>query len=172
MNERKEWIISDTHFNHSNIIKLCERPFHTTEEMNEVIIENWNRKVGKNDLVFHLGDFAFANKETTKYFASRLNGVKHLILGNHDDSHSTKYFRECGFEFVSKYPIIIHDFYILSHAPMTLRQNSFYVNLHGHTHETKLECLSGDKNLYYNCCVECNHYAPIDFETILKYYSK
>ena len=51
---------SDTHFGHGNILELCPttRPFASAEEMNDVIVERWNEKVGKKDTVYHLGDFA------------------------------------------------------------------------------------------------------------------
>ena len=48
---------SDTHFNHTNIIRFCSRPFKDVAHMNETIISNWNRVVGSGDIVFHLGDF-------------------------------------------------------------------------------------------------------------------
>ena len=50
---------SDTHFFHEGIIKFCNRPFATVEEMNETLIQNWNETVPENGTVFHLGDFAF-----------------------------------------------------------------------------------------------------------------
>jgi calcineurin-like phosphoesterase family protein len=56
---------SDTHFNHKNIIKLCNRPFTSIEEMNEKIIENWNNIVKPEDIVWHLGDFALIWKGNT-----------------------------------------------------------------------------------------------------------
>ena len=53
----KIYIISDTHFNHENIIKYCNRPFKDINEMNDAIIDNWNRIVKKDEIVYHLGDF-------------------------------------------------------------------------------------------------------------------
>lgn len=32
---------SDTHFNHANIIRFCNRPFKDVNQMNEVLIENY-----------------------------------------------------------------------------------------------------------------------------------
>ena len=57
--KQKIFFTSDTHFWHVNIIKYCNRPFETIEEMNETIIEKWNSKISKDDIVFNLGDFAF-----------------------------------------------------------------------------------------------------------------
>lgn len=53
----KVFFTSDTHFTHANIIRFCSRPFKNVEEMDETMIANWNRVVGENDIVFHLGDF-------------------------------------------------------------------------------------------------------------------
>ena len=64
--EMNIFITADHHFNHKNIIEYCDRPFKTVEEMNNTMIEKWNNKVGKDDLVIHLGDFALGNKEKVK----------------------------------------------------------------------------------------------------------
>ena len=72
------FVISDTHFGHANIIKYCNRPFSSVEEMNERMIENWNSVVTVQDHVYHLGDVYFGN-ETSNFF-HRLNGKKRLIL--------------------------------------------------------------------------------------------
>lgn len=80
----KVFFTSDTHFKHANIIKFCERPFGSIEEMNEALIANWNRVVGKDDFVFHLGDFCFGGSEAWNSILDRLNGKIYLVLGNHD----------------------------------------------------------------------------------------
>ena len=60
MFSRKDRIFftADTHWGHRNIIRYCQRPFADVDEMNEALITNWNSTVGKDDIVFHLGDFA------------------------------------------------------------------------------------------------------------------
>lgn len=79
---------SDTHFFHTNIIKYCDRPFSNCHEMNEVLIENWNKAVRPNDLVIHNGDFGFFRgnfaKDRYQTLRKRLNGKILLLLGNHD----------------------------------------------------------------------------------------
>ena len=57
MKEPTVFIIADAHLFHKNIINYCGRPFENVEEMNNTIIKNWNRVVGKHDIVYVLGDF-------------------------------------------------------------------------------------------------------------------
>lgn len=77
---------SDHHFYHTNIINYCKRPFSSVEEMNEEMVKRWNQVVCKEDIVYYLGDFSLA-KRAAEIFLPRLNGEKHLIMGNHDLCH-------------------------------------------------------------------------------------
>jgi calcineurin-like phosphoesterase family protein len=78
------WLTSDTHFGHKNILHLGEgRPFDTIEEHDAALIENWNSVVGKNDIVFHLGDFSMSIADM-EGVAPFLNGFTVLVAGNHD----------------------------------------------------------------------------------------
>ena len=80
----KLFLTSDSHFNHGNILKFCQRPFDSVKEMNEVLIENWNSKVPEDGIVFHLGDFAWGGINVWRPIVERLNGKIILIKGNHD----------------------------------------------------------------------------------------
>ena len=78
-----EYLIGCTHLGHANIIRLAKRPFSSVEEMDDAIVTNWNAKVKKQDVVYHLGDFSFGKNSQDKY-KSKLNGNIHYIQGNHD----------------------------------------------------------------------------------------
>lgn len=76
---------ADTHFGHANIIKHCGRPFASVEEMDAVLVANWNAVVSCSDDIWHLGDFAYkVDAERVAKLFRKLNGRKHLIIGNHD----------------------------------------------------------------------------------------
>lgn len=127
------FIISDTHFNHANIINYCNRPFKDAEEMDRIMIKNWNETVSNKDVVIHLGDFGLGKKEYIKDIIKNLNGKKILILGNHDN-WSEQFYRDAGFHTVSRFPILYGDFYLMSHAPLILSETTPYFNCYGHTH--------------------------------------
>ena len=154
------WIISDTHFGHANIIEYCNRPFRNVEEMNEELIKRWNSVVGKDDIVWHLGDFGMGNKEYITNLVHCLNGRIFLIQGNHDN-HTVAWYYDCGFERVYDRPIIIDDYFILSHRPRAVGAN-LYGYLYGHVHN---DDLYKDYTSNTCCvCVERQNYTPILLE--------
>jgi calcineurin-like phosphoesterase family protein len=75
---------SDNHFNHQNIIWYSRRPFKTVEEMNQTMIDRWNKVVTPEDTVYHLGDFGFGSHNRLRPLREQLNGRMILIKGNHD----------------------------------------------------------------------------------------
>lgn len=81
------YFTSDLHIYHANVIKYCARPFTSVEQMNEMLVKNWNDTVGPDDTVYCLGDFAMAFRPV-ETFTRRLNGIKYLVPGNHDFCHS------------------------------------------------------------------------------------
>ena len=157
-----------TFINHTNAIRYCDRPFKTVEEMNETIIKRWNMMVNKDDIVYHLGDFAFVNKEATQEIVSQLNGRIRLIRGNHD-THNNQWYRDCGFEEVYDHPIIIKDFVVLSHEPMPFVMNQVYVNLYGHVHTSPMFETWGKQSACL--CVERHNYQPVREETIIEHFN-
>ena len=148
---------------HKAIINYCNRPFSSVEEMNNTLIKNWNSVVNKHDKVIVAGDFALCGKDKIIEIGQKLNGKKTLILGNHDRA-SIKTYYEAGFEFVSQYPIVLDEFYIISHYPKYVQPKGIYSNIYAHVHndETYLDCTAR------SFCVSAEriNYTPIDFNLI------
>lgn len=169
------YFTADTHFGHNAILEYCKRPFETIEEMNEALITNWNNKVGPGDIVFHLGDFAFGKNKVWIPILERLNGIKYLILGNHDFKNmpdgTRKYFKK-----------VVQQLYIniggqriyLNHYPFLCYGGVYRTNpiwqLFGHVHTgTVGQDTPRLVNLYpmqYDVGVDNNNYTPISFAEV------
>lgn len=160
----RTFIIADTHFGHSSIIKYCDRPFVTVEEMDRQLIEKWNSVVGKEDIVYHQGDFAMGNVDRISSYRNKLNGRIFLIQGNHD-GYSMKRYYEAGFDKVYDKPIIYQDFFILSHQPLFITESMPYANIYGHVHNNP-QFIDYTSNTF---CVSCERveYKPILFDEIV-----
>lgn len=128
------FLISDTHFFHQKILEFCRPQFKTVEEMNEAIVENWNKKVTKRDSVWHLGDLCFGPVHNLD-IVKRLNGIKNLVMGNHDQ-YGIRVYADLfnKIEAAKKY-----DGYLLTHVPIHPGQfYRFKGNVHGHLHESRV----------------------------------
>lgn len=135
------WFTSDTHYNHKNIIDYCNRPYSSAEEMNESIIDNYNKIVKNNDNVYFLGDFAFGKKEEIFNVLKRLNGNKHLILGNHDKNieNNIEYFIGnigfCSIQYYKEISIMDQKICLFHYACRTFNKaHHGSWHLFGHSH--------------------------------------
>lgn len=161
---------SDEHFNHTNIIKYCNRPFSDANHMNEIIIQRHNEIVGINDTVYHLGDVTF-NKDANQ-FVSRLNGTHHLILGNHD--HKSYHKREyvSGYDSVQDVLMVKHREYsfFLSHYSHNVWPKSHRGTFHlfGHSHGT-LDQFSVNS---MDVGVDTNNFYPYSADKIVRILNK
>lgn len=87
------YFTSDMHLGHEAIIHMCNRPFKNVEEMNKVLIRNFNSMVHKNDTVYLLGDVTHrVSLDEANELISKLNGHKILICGNHDKKYDESLF--------------------------------------------------------------------------------
>ncbi len=160
------YIWSDLHLGHTNVIKYENRPFSSTEEMNQTILDNWKKTVKKQDTIINLGDVAFGiDRDSLRDMITSMPGKKMLIIGNHDRGRSLTYWYDVGFDEVYKYPIIYDSFYILSHEPLYVNDSMPYVNIHGHIHS---ETITNPQKV--NVSVECIEYVPILFNKIKDMY--
>jgi len=156
------WFTADTHLGHTNIIKYCDRPFDSIEEMDQKIINNWNKVVKPEDVVYHLGDFAWWRP---KYYREQLNGKIHLILGNHDYKRihkgDYKLFESVNELFVLRYKDLDIT---LCHYSMRVWHKSHYNQpmLFGHSHGT-LEPYGKS----FDVGVDNNNYTPINIDEVI-----
>lgn len=160
------YFISDTHFGHKNILEYEKkaRPFNTIEEMNEKIIENWNKTIRPQDIIYHLGDFAFGKHNVT--IAKRLNGKKRLVMGNHDTYPSALYLEY----FEKLYGCVFWERCVLSHMPIHYNGLGarWKLNIHGHLHSKNIKNIEGQIDLnFYNVSCEQNNLTPIHRDVIL-----
>lgn len=165
------FIISDTHFGHYNIIKYCNRPFETVEQMNETIIENWNKVVGPNDIVIHCGDFYLgrgARQTAPREFRRRLNGKIILILGNHDDKRCA-FVSDCGFNAAFFHYHIFGDTLMICHSTVYPPKNAFNnirFTFYGHVHNNDLDPFNFAAKRC-NVCADELDFKPLDITSFL-----
>ena len=161
------YFTADTHFNHINIIKYCKRPFNTVEEMNEVLVNNWNKVIKSEDVIYHLGDFGFGILSELKPIYDKLNGHKRIILGSHDDESImlklfgyAKYFE--GYRQIKWHK----ELFVMCHYAMRKWPKSHYGSIHlfGHSHG-KLE--NPEPNSM-DVGVDCNNFKPISIEQVIE----
>ena len=197
----KLFFTSDLHLGHANILKYCGRTIFMTDEDKEIfnnlaidkanrwkvseeslrrhdegIIKRWNERVGKNDKVFHIGDFCFKNSlnrgeginVTAKSWEERLNGEIIFIKGNHDRNNSCK-------TRIQNLVINIDNHYInLVHDPARADMK-YEINLVGHVHnswEIKRVVRGMSFTDVINVGVDVWNYMPITYDEIKSRYNR
>lgn len=157
---RRVYLVSDLHLDHSNIIKYCHRPFPNVNEMNRLLVRNWNRVVKDHDKVYFLGDLSFGREHRPpRYWLKRLKGKKVLIKGSHDRNHARQY------------KIINYKSYkfLLVHDPNRIPIEFDGWVIHGHTHNNSMQkypFVNGVRKTI-NVSVELINYRPISIDWIL-----
>ena len=158
---------ADTHFNHRNIIRYCNRPFSSVEEMDDVLISNINSKVTESDSLIIGGDFVFQNKEKTiRYYIERIN-CKNIILiwGNHDRKRNIRDYVGIS-EFHDVYDTTINGRSLfVCHYPIGDWPGRFRggYHIHGHSHGN-YTFPKGE--LAFDFGVDCTNFFPISDDEI------
>lgn len=174
----KIFFTSDTHWGHNSIIKFCDRPFKNIEEMNEKLIENWNKKVPKDGLVFHLGDFAWGGGYNEwKNVRERLNGDIILIKGNHDLKNLSEKAEKELFKYstwqmlieVEGRKVLLNHYPFLCYAGIYRNPKDLVYSLYGHVHSgpdkkgLDIPRLVHTYPTQYDVGVDNNNYEPISW---------
>jgi len=155
------YMIGDLHFGHKRIHKFRSRDgFADEAEHSNFICENWKGVVGKNDVVYVMGDAAMTLEGLTRFHD--LPGRKILVRGNHDEFNAMAYLAvfsdvRGGFAYKGAW---------LSHFPIHPGELRGRVNIHGHSH-----CDEWGKG-YINVCAEYIGYTPKLFQTIMEEYKE
>lgn len=158
------FFISDLHLGHTNILgftnqdgSLLRPGFAHIDEHDTYIIDSINKIVKPSDRLIIVGDVVMNKKDM--HIVNRINGIKTLVLGNHDPSdpsYLTPYFAKIA----GAMPM---DKFIVTHIPVHPNQLEyrFVGNIHGHLHGHSLP-----DSRYINVSVESLKYTPIALEEI------
>jgi calcineurin-like phosphoesterase family protein len=162
---KRIWLISDTHFDHANIIRYCGRPFDSVEIMNRTMLDNWNNTVAPDNLVYFLGDMTFGrNHREAGYWLSRLNGRKIFVRGSHDwreEINGDNILKVVDIETIQVEGVsflLIHDAF----SPAVNSWDGWII--HGHTHNHTPSLNNGRR---INVSVEVIGYKPVSLYKIL-----
>ena len=164
-----KYYTSDLHFNHTNILNFCKRPFKDVQEMNSEIIKRWNNKVNPKDDIYILGDFCFGNKNEAQHFLSLLNGNKYLIRGNHDGFLNRNSNEFPGFVWVRTLTEIKDEGrdVILCHYPIESWNKKFHdsYHLYGHVHNSEIVQKIPNR---FNVGVDVNDFEPKTLDELIE----
>ena len=159
------YFFSDAHFDHKNIIKYCKRPFHSTRQMNQTLVENWENIVCDNDKVFFLGDMSYGrDRRPIDYWLNKLSGKISYIRGNHDKDIINR-----ATVIHSHYGIKYHDYkFLLMHDPRRPNGYDGWI-IHGDKHNNSLKDhpFINQKNKTVNVCAELVDYTPLNLDRLI-----
>ena len=176
----KIYFTSDMHFGHEAILRYCNRPFANVEEMNQKLIENWNKKIPEDGIVFNLGDFAWGGYPFWKSMREQLNGKIILIKGNHDEKNLTQTGAQELFELVTYQmkiqiegrKIYLNHYPFLCYAGTYRDANGLEYQAFGHVHSgpgakgLDVDRLSMLFPTQYDVGVDNNNYEPISWSEL------
>lgn len=170
------YFTSDLHFGHENIIRFCDRPFKNAEEMDKVLIENWNNTVHKNDTVYVLGDFTMIkDPKIVDEYISKLNGKIFFLHGNHDGwIKNYDFSKNDKVSFVGEYSEVSFNQrrIILFHYPIDEWNHYFRgsYHFHGHQHNHEEYNLENIKKglKRYDVGVDANDFKPVSINKIIE----
>ena len=182
------YFLADTHFGHENALAFDNRPFKTIEEHDQALVENWNQAVAQEDEVFLLGDISWHGASKTVEIIKSLNGIKHLIKGNHDKRLMKNRELQSLFVEITDYKELElpgKKGVVLSHYPIPCFNHHYYewIHLYGHVHKSfewnmmervkfEMQALYDKPCLMFNCGVMMDYidYVPRTIEEIVSYH--
>ena len=162
--EKPPFVVSDLHLGHENIIRYCRRPFSSAAEMDEVLINNWNRVVGSADEALFLGDLRYgpAAAPSTEYLGKMAGSIT-LVRGNHDEDLPGQV------PFVEKKIGGLDLLFIHDPGAAPPDHNGWII--HGHAHNNNIREFPFVDYIHrrVNVSIEMTGYRPLSLSTILGY---
>lgn len=174
------YYISDTHFRDQAIFDKCKRPFKSLQDMEEAIIQNWNKKISDEDIVYVLGDLVKDDDASAIQIFKQLKGHKHLIVGNHDHQLLEDIKSSNIFETIEFIKLIIDEDrkVCVCHYPLMdwMEFNRQGILVYGHIHnktEKNGKAYKQIKEFYrslpaYNCGVDVCNFEPRTLNELIK----
>jgi calcineurin-like phosphoesterase family protein len=157
------FVISDLHLGHANIIRYCSRPFlfSDVQEMDHVLVKNWNYSISQNDRIFHLGDLRYGkDSRPLQHYRKKLHGNITFIAGNHDEE-------ELGavsfvpLEYDGRQFLLIHD---PASAPASF--DGWVIHGHYHNNDLRAYPFMNFKDRRINVSAEVVGYRPVRLEEL------
>jgi len=169
------WFTADFHLGHKNIIKYCNRPFSSVEEMDKTILGNLFGVLQERDRLFFLGDLSFKSTIVLDFLEKlRDKGIRtQFIFGNHDEKNTIEDWCDlnsrwckCGdlyYTTIETWPIV------MSHYAMRVWHKSHFNSwqIYAHSHNTLPPV---GKQL--DVGVDCNNFMPFNLKQVIEHMNK
>ena len=174
------YFTADLHLGHNSILASCGRPFENISDMNRELIRNWNARVTNDDHVYIVGDVFYGGRRAAGMneaieTVNKLNGVLHLIAGNHD----LPYLKNIGYHYlfadVDHLRYLNHDGkdIFLCHYPLAewsgYFRESWHIYGHIHNHKNDAFLYMRQKENALNAGVDICGFMPVTFSELIKY---
>ena len=164
-NKDKIYFFSDAHFDHSNIIRYCRRPFHSTGQMNRELVARWNNVVGENESIYFLGDMTFGRRRhPIDYWLGKLNGDVNFIRGNHDTdiiNRATVTPERSGIQYGD------YKFLLMHHPYRPFGYDGWIIHGDKHNNSLKRYPFINQKTKTVNVCAELVNYTPLSLDRLI-----
>lgn len=173
------WFTSDLHICHDRDFVWKARNFENVAEMNEAIVEKWNKLVKPDDTVWNLGDIALMDTDTAIEILKQLNGTQYWLRGNHDHGGRVRAICEaCPNIIVPKHTFVTtlqigNNLAYLGHYPMLTANNDedkpfnrHVLSLHGHTHQ-KDNFKDENNPFMYHVGVDSHNCEPVNEDEVI-----
>jgi len=174
------FFLADLHFGHGNIIGFSGRPFEDASDMDRTLIGNWNSRVSNDDHVYIVGDLFYGGRDAAGQqkaieTVKKLNGILHLVAGNHDIPYLKNADYHYLFADVDHLRYLSHEgqSIFLCHYPLAEWSGYFRGSWHiyGHIHNQKNAAFLYMRNQEnaLNAGVDICNFMPVTFSELKEY---